>query len=436
MGSLMQIAWTSTGVSGGFRIQLIRPGGGLVGPLMNNVAGSPQNWTVAAPALVGEQYRVRVRALNDSAAGESAVFTVISGDPVIPGGAPTLQLLSPNGGESWPSGGTRNITWSALNWTGNVQLSLTQNGTYMGIIAKGLSSAQGSYPWLVGMTDKGSCGIGGGYRVHISRTYSGLKPHAFLGDASDGDFGIKIAMNPDSRSPVSLANIKMLVPKEGEVYHYGIGGKPVAEGVEVSIYWETKCAGPFQILLCDSNGNVIKPLRVVEKDGAYIQFTPKEEPVGTYRIKAQTMDGKCFGTSGRFSMKYMVYLGDKKPDLIVCKIDPRIVKANGNAPVTAYVRIYVKNIGNADANECTLRYTFQNGPSGESRIIPLPPLHSRGVTQIDLHGEFKGGGPWNYTLFADCLGVVDELKESNNILDGTIPNKEPEESVRCSDIDQ
>ncbi len=43
MGSSMQIAWTSSGVAGNFKIQLIRPGGALVGVLLNNIAASPQN---------------------------------------------------------------------------------------------------------------------------------------------------------------------------------------------------------------------------------------------------------------------------------------------------------------------------------------------------------------------------------------------------------
>jgi hypothetical protein len=311
MGSLMQIAWTSTGVSGGFRIQLIRPGGGLVGLLMPNVAGSPQSWTVAAPALVGEQYRIRVRALNDSATGESAVFTVTSGDPVDPGGKPTLRLQSPNGGETWPSGGMRSITWTTANWSGNVQLSLHQNGVSKGIIAKSLSSAQGSYPWAVGTTDKGLAAAGGGYSVLISRIYSDMKPHAALADKSDGDFAIGFPA-PDQTAPLA-ENIQVSVPEDGRVFEYGTDFC-INKGrcVSVPIQWVAGGKGPFQVDLMEG-GNVNMPLAVTDLQAsgtthsAKFLFTTQNSKQGWYRIRVRSTDGKTGGLSGKFQLKFRLW---------------------------------------------------------------------------------------------------------------------------------
>jgi hypothetical protein len=319
MGSVMQIVWTSTGVSGGFRIQLTRPGGGLVGPLMNNVAGSPQNWTVAAPALVGEQYRVRVRALNDSAAGESAVFTVISGDPVNPGGKPTLQLLSPNGGESWPSGGTRNITWTAANWSGNVQISLYQNGVSKGVIAS-VPSEAGTYPWTVGTISKGSIGTGAGYRVHVSRVYSDMKPHAALVDASDGDFSIGFPA-PDQTAPLA-ENIQVSVPEEGRVFEYGTDFC-INKGrcVSVPIQWAAGDKGPFQVDLLEG-GNVKMPLAVTDLQAsgtthsAKFLFTTQNSKQGWYRIRVRNTDGKAGGLSGKFQLKFKLWNIEIAPSIM------------------------------------------------------------------------------------------------------------------------
>ena len=58
-------------------------------------------------------------------------------EPPQPGGKPTIVVTSPNGGENWRSGVTKNITWNAANWTGTVRLELWQNGVDKGDIAIG-----------------------------------------------------------------------------------------------------------------------------------------------------------------------------------------------------------------------------------------------------------------------------------------------------------
>ena len=74
MGCPIQIAWTASGVTSNVKILLRKPGGALVGTIANNLPLSPgsYNWTVAAPAVVGESYKIHVRATDGSAEGESA----------------------------------------------------------------------------------------------------------------------------------------------------------------------------------------------------------------------------------------------------------------------------------------------------------------------------------------------------------------------------
>ena len=444
-GQQWPIAWTAINVKQQVKIVLLKEGGVRFGVIKEPLlpGASPWPWTIGQTDVgmaPPGKYKVRVTTLNGSDLDVSNnLFTIsAAGPPPPPGGPPSITVTSPNGGESWVKLSTKNITWNAVNFAGAVDLILMQNDKFIGTIASKLPATQGFHPWPVGnLLDGKTIGLAGGegYKVRVEKNWEGLfkRENIQFYDDSDNAFSIKLGLSVPTPE---FMRINMLYPKEGEVYHYGMSGKPVEEGTEVSISWSTDCAGPYQIILCNSNGNTIKSLKEVEKKGALIQFTPKEMPKGTYRIRVQAANGLCSGISGRFTMKHMIYIGEKKPDLIVCKIDPTIVKAQGNAPVTAYIRIYVKNIGTAAANECTLRYTFQNGPSGEYRVIPLPPFHEGGATQIDMYGAFNGGGPWNYTLFVDCLGVVSEINENNNILDGTIPNKEPEESSKCSDEDQ
>lgn len=99
-GAVCQIHWTVQRVNDRVKIQLIRPGGALVARLANRLAAgaSPFNWTVAAPAVAGGSYRVRVSTMDNSASGESEVFTVTDNpgnpaDPLQPVPAPAPAPL-------------------------------------------------------------------------------------------------------------------------------------------------------------------------------------------------------------------------------------------------------------------------------------------------------------------------------------------------------
>jgi hypothetical protein len=101
----------------------------------------------------------------------------------------TLTVVSPNGGEAWPAGQVRNITWNA-DWKGMVQLGLYQNKVFKGVIAVDVPSLKGSFPWHVGATNQGTF-TGKGFKVTIVRQYRGLlTPRFALADESDGVFAI------------------------------------------------------------------------------------------------------------------------------------------------------------------------------------------------------------------------------------------------------
>jgi hypothetical protein len=147
----------------------------VVGTIKSNVALASGSWlwasvgrledgTVAAP---GSDYIVRIRdAGNAFGDNGNAGFTIAAG------GAQTLQLTAPNGGESWIRGSQHTITWKAENWTGNVQLSLFKGGAYKGIIASSLPSSPGTYVWeKVGTTPQGVSEFGHDYRIAVARAY-------------------------------------------------------------------------------------------------------------------------------------------------------------------------------------------------------------------------------------------------------------------------
>ena len=98
---------------------------------------------------------------------------------------PTLQLTAPNGGESWASGSSQNITWSASN-VANVKLeySLDNGGTW-GLITSSTAASAGSYAWTV----PGTATSQG--RVRVSDA-----SNATLADTSDAAFTITASTTP------------------------------------------------------------------------------------------------------------------------------------------------------------------------------------------------------------------------------------------------
>ncbi|HEX8823327.1 MAG TPA: lamin tail domain-containing protein [Archangium sp.] len=80
----------------------------------------------------------------DAAGNESAASSATATTPM-----PGITVTSPNGGESWAGGGSRNITWTSRNIS-NVKLEYSlDNGASWQMIASSLAASTGSYAWVV-----------------------------------------------------------------------------------------------------------------------------------------------------------------------------------------------------------------------------------------------------------------------------------------------
>ncbi len=226
-GSAHAITWNFTNPGSAVVNIILRNGGGKVGPIKTGVALSKGTYTWAnvsvlengAPVPNGSDYVVRISIVGMQTSDVSnAAFSIGGGaPPPPPGGGSTLTLTSPNGGETWKCGETQNITWIA-DWSGTVQLNLYQDGYgFRGIIASGVPSMPGSFPWKVGSTtDKGTF-FGAGCTVKIVKVYPGhLLPVHPLADDSNGGFFIKpcIQMNRE-HAYAAVAKPNLVVCKWG-----------------------------------------------------------------------------------------------------------------------------------------------------------------------------------------------------------------------------
>jgi len=180
-GSMQTIRWTCTGNPGPYvKIELLK--GGVVNRIIKSFAlkgtggtGSC-NWTIPANQAPGADYRIRVTSTTNGAYTDTSVsdFTIA---------APTVTVVSPNSGETWPAGSMYTIRW---NYTGNpgpyLKIELLKGGVVSRTIAwsawKG-SGGSGSRNWTIPANQV----PGTDYRIRVTSTNDGAYT-----DTSDSEF--------------------------------------------------------------------------------------------------------------------------------------------------------------------------------------------------------------------------------------------------------
>jgi hypothetical protein len=120
IGTAQRIEWTSSGAVGSnVRVELSRNAGGSWTPIFPSIGNDgAQNWTVTGPVTTDARIRVCSVATPSICDASNASFTINDG---------SVRVLTPNGGETWPVGGTRRIEWtSSVN--GNVRVEVSRDG--------------------------------------------------------------------------------------------------------------------------------------------------------------------------------------------------------------------------------------------------------------------------------------------------------------------
>jgi len=174
LGAACPVHWTTTGAVGNVKIQLIRPGGGLVDPLANRLdpGSSPYPWVVASPAVVGESYRIRVVTTDGTTQGESEVFTVTApGDPGDPGTPGTISNVRLGGASPYTLGNSIAVSWTATGVSQQLKLQLVRSGgALVGPIVNTLAPGTTSYLWPAGEYIGGTAQAGEeySYKVRVS----------------------------------------------------------------------------------------------------------------------------------------------------------------------------------------------------------------------------------------------------------------------------
>jgi len=99
-------------------------------------------------------------------------FSVSSAPPQQPHAS--IKVISPNGGENWKLGSTKQIQWSTISVTTNVKIELLRNGSYLTLFSN--LSNTGSASWVVSGARDNHCKI----RIStVDGTVTGSSPDFF-----------------------------------------------------------------------------------------------------------------------------------------------------------------------------------------------------------------------------------------------------------------
>jgi Leucine-rich repeat (LRR) protein len=194
------IAWTEIDVQ--ITGTVTSGGSPLAGVVMSGLTGSPSTdasgvytGTVAAgwsgtviPVLAGYSFtppsRNYASVSTDQTAQDYAATAVI----------PTLEVTSPNGGETWAVGSTHAVTWTQTNLTGSMTVDLYKGGVYQKTLGTAEGTA-GTFSWTIAMSET----VGTDYMVRVWQDGG-------VSDDSDANFAIvpavKVDFNKDGQEDI------------------------------------------------------------------------------------------------------------------------------------------------------------------------------------------------------------------------------------------
>lgn len=157
-GSEFDIAWTPTACDAAVKLELAHDGS-----VCATIASSTPNdgtfrWTAARCGSATDSYRVIVTGLSCAQSDTSDANFAIPPMPC------ALDLISPDGGESWSRNSSHQIRWNTVGDCGAlVKIELLRNGQACLTIAEATSN-DGTYPWTaVGCDSEES-----GYTIRIT----------------------------------------------------------------------------------------------------------------------------------------------------------------------------------------------------------------------------------------------------------------------------
>lgn len=161
----------------------------------------------------------------------------------LPAWAATIAVTAPNGGEHWPLGSVREITWTHSGIAGDVRINLLNpSRERVGVIAV-VPAGAGRFSWTVGRLDSGTTAPAGDYYIRVNS----LLDETY--DRSDALFALEagtMTLAPTTRTLGPVLTRHGLATTV-RVTHPDAGGS-VTHGDEVTVTWDSVNARPGQMV--------------------------------------------------------------------------------------------------------------------------------------------------------------------------------------------
>ena len=152
VGQQCAIAWTSQGLAPGTQLKIgVKVGGAGDQPVAAFVpaeAGQYQ-WLIPWACPTGSTCTVQI-GLQDPSSKPGGTATSWSGTnfALVPNPEPALILHAPAGGEQWPLGATRSVSWEPHNLAGTLTIELLQGSKVVDTVS-GIPVASNRFPYAL-----------------------------------------------------------------------------------------------------------------------------------------------------------------------------------------------------------------------------------------------------------------------------------------------
>jgi len=141
-GSSKQITWTNSSSVTQVKIEYSTDDGSNWNPIVNNYPSTSGTYTWTVPSsLSSSTGRIRISDAGSSLniANTSGQFSFLA-----------LTVTSPNGGEVWQTGATKNITWSASPTIANIKIEYSTNsGQIWFTVSSSVNASLGTFAWAI-----------------------------------------------------------------------------------------------------------------------------------------------------------------------------------------------------------------------------------------------------------------------------------------------
>ncbi len=265
-------------------------------------------------------------------------------------GVASITVTSPNGGEIWVAGTTKNITWTSTAVV-NVKIDYsTNNGSSWVNIVTSMSATTGTYAWAIpAAINSTNC------RIRVTATVNSA-----VTDASDAIFSIL----PASAMP------KITVS-------YPNGGEKITVGQNITITWTATSVTAFTVEFSLDDGTTWTSIPAAQVDN-------------TAKTCAWT-------TPTTVSDKYLVRVSDANDATIIDKSDA--VFSVVSAEVTAKITVTVPNGGERWTSGSSQRIQWNSFGCKNVKVE----YTLNGSVWFEIESEGVGDGLWWYdwTLPAD-----------------------------------